>query len=190
MAKRRGDVFSRKEHWVRSCLRAHARRLKPGAAAVHGWEEIAEEDLLVMCWACGHHRKTLQRCHIVPKSLGGRLVPSNVVPLCSLCHDQSPDVNDPEEIWKWLRSVQNPWASVGLGRYIGLIELAQSGQGLIQAGPIDKARFQESFAFWLRQCSLHGGQSGQGPYIKNSSLEWALRQTLKAFTADGQLELL
>ena len=62
------------------------------------WSEAHER-----CWRCGT-TKSLQRCHIVARSLGGSDEPSNLVILCSECHADSPDVDDSEIMWDWLRA--------------------------------------------------------------------------------------
>jgi len=49
-------------------------------------------------------KRHLQRCHIVPESLGGEDIPSNYVLLCSRCHLDNPNVADPEIMWDWLRA--------------------------------------------------------------------------------------
>lgn len=78
------------------------------------------------CWACGKWWDTrydvinseatwkecckawgkarLQRCHIVPRSLGGSDEPSNFLLLCAECHDLAPDTIYPEMMFKWARS--------------------------------------------------------------------------------------
>ncbi len=43
-------------------------------------------------------------CHIIPRSLGGEGKPSNFVILCKQCHEDSPDVADPEIIWDWIKA--------------------------------------------------------------------------------------
>ena len=78
---------------------------------VEYWKrEVDECDLSVdfleaheRCWRCGCKRH-LQRCHIVPESLGGEDIPSNYVLLCSRCHLDNPNVADPEIMWDWLRA--------------------------------------------------------------------------------------
>lgn len=57
----------------------------------------------MLCWRCAHKRQ-LQRCHIVPRSLGGPDTPSNLVLLCGQCHAEAPNVADPEFMWVWLRA--------------------------------------------------------------------------------------
>ena len=42
-------------------------------------------------------------CPIIPKALGGTDEPSNLVLLCSRCHLEAPEENDPEAMWKWIK---------------------------------------------------------------------------------------
>ena len=75
------------------------------------------------CWACGFHygakydikrshtrwsdvlncwdRIPLQRCHIVPRSLGGRDEVSNLFLMCRECHDLAPNTSIPEIFFEW-----------------------------------------------------------------------------------------
>ena len=54
------------------------------------------------CWRCGHERYT-ERCHVIPDALDGEDTPSNYRLLCSECHLEAPNVNDPDEMDKWIR---------------------------------------------------------------------------------------
>ncbi|WP_327222962.1 HNH endonuclease [Streptomyces platensis] len=70
------------------------------------------------CFACGWYserwdkatartswqRATLDRAHIVPASLGGSDEASNLLLLCSPCHQESPDWPDPQEMARWVAS--------------------------------------------------------------------------------------
>jgi 5-methylcytosine-specific restriction endonuclease McrA len=78
------------------------------------------------CWACGFHygtkydikssnagwneifdgwdRVPLQRCHIVPRSLGGTDEPSNLFLMCRECHDSAPNTALPEIFFEWART--------------------------------------------------------------------------------------
>lgn len=75
------------------------------------WEtKVYEGDLSIdfseaheRCWRCGYEKK-LERCHIVPHSLGGKDTPSNFVLLCKRCHIDNPNVSDPEIMWDWLKA--------------------------------------------------------------------------------------
>ncbi len=71
---------------------------------------VDESDLSVdfseaeeLCWRCGCKRN-LERCHIIPDSLGGEDTPSNYVILCKRCHLDNPNVADPEIMWDWLKA--------------------------------------------------------------------------------------
>jgi hypothetical protein len=79
------------------------------------------------CWSCGFHygikydikkpssaswdkilnawdRIPLQRCHIVPRSLGGADEPSNLFLMCRECHDLQPNTALPDIFFKWVRA--------------------------------------------------------------------------------------
>jgi len=62
------------------------------------WAEAHER-----CWRCGH-KAPLQRCHIIPDSLGGKDEPSNLVLLCSRCHIDAPNVESKTFMWDWIRA--------------------------------------------------------------------------------------
>lgn len=62
------------------------------------WEDAHER-----CWRCGEKRK-LEKCHIVPESLCGLNDPSNVILLCTQCHRDAPNIDDPRFMWIWLQS--------------------------------------------------------------------------------------
>ena len=73
------------------------------------------------CWRCGCKRN-LERCHIVPDSLGGKDEPANLVLLCARCHAENPNVTDPEIMWDWLKAYKVPfydtlWSILGLKEY-------------------------------------------------------------------------
>ena len=73
------------------------------------------------CWRCGCVRN-LERCHIIPRALGGEDIPSNFVLLCKRCHSENPNVNDPEIMWDWSKAYKEPfydifWIKRGLEEY-------------------------------------------------------------------------
>lgn len=55
------------------------------------------------CWRCGY-KSRLEKCHIVPHSLGGKDEPNNYVLLCKLCHEENPNVSNPKIMWDWLKA--------------------------------------------------------------------------------------
>lgn len=62
------------------------------------WSEAHER-----CWRCGY-KKRLQKCHIIPDSLGGKDEPSNLVLLCARCHIDAPNVESKTFMWDWIRA--------------------------------------------------------------------------------------
>ena len=73
------------------------------------------------CWRCGCEKR-LERCHIIPYSLGGRDDPSNFVLLCKRCHGEGPNVNDIEFMWDWIKAYRVPfyetfWGILGKKEY-------------------------------------------------------------------------
>ena len=59
-------------------------------------------DMATRCWRCGYERET-ERCHVIPKSLGGEDKPYNYRLFCHDCHLEQPNVNDYEATDKWVR---------------------------------------------------------------------------------------
>lgn len=70
------------------------------------------------CWACnktlrggrrGYNTPDLglQRCHIIPHSLGGSNHPSNLFLMCDRCHTASPDTSEEIYFWKWFDRVED-----------------------------------------------------------------------------------
>lgn len=68
---------------------------------VNYWSSKVDQSMLSVdfseaherCWACGLKRK-LQFYHIIPDSLGGEKVPSNLVLMCKHCHRLAPSVDN------------------------------------------------------------------------------------------------
>ena len=84
------------------------------APVVYDWGEPS-------CWACDRpvknlpitedlkilwtHPKTkslLNRCHIIPRLLGGKDKPSNLFLMCSECHSLSPDSTNVKAFFRWV----------------------------------------------------------------------------------------
>tara|TARA_R100001015_G_C4473491_1_gene56377 strand:+ start:51 stop:557 length:507 start_codon:yes stop_codon:yes gene_type:complete len=63
------------------------------------WDTAAET-----CWCCSRFTKSLEKAHIVPDMLGGEYEVSNLVLLCSTCHREAPDFDNPDYMWDWLKA--------------------------------------------------------------------------------------
>lgn len=49
------------------------------------------------------------RCHIVPRALGGEDDPQNLVLLCSTCHRDAPNVGEPQYMIDWMTAREYFW---------------------------------------------------------------------------------
>ena len=72
------------------------------------------------CWACGvsvkgsytHHGgrgNGLERCHVIPRAMGGDDRPSNFVLMCKGCHADNPDSRNADTFWAWFSKVRLEW---------------------------------------------------------------------------------
>lgn len=52
-------------------------------------------------WGLWNHSR-LERCHLVPRMLGGADCPENLVLLCNECHRDAPDVGDASYMLGWM----------------------------------------------------------------------------------------
>lgn len=62
------------------------------------WAEAHER-----CWRCAYE-SSLERCHIIPVSLGGDDIASNFVLLCKRCHIENPNISNKKIMWDWLKA--------------------------------------------------------------------------------------
>lgn len=60
------------------------------------------------CWRCGSDQD-IQRCHIIPDSLGGESEASNLVLLCARCHAEGPNLRDKRIMFDWIKSYRTKW---------------------------------------------------------------------------------
>ena len=66
------------------------------------------KDAETQCWRCGYKfTKDLQRCHIIPRALGGSDSADNLILLCRNCHREAPDVNDSAFMLRWLEATMH-----------------------------------------------------------------------------------
>lgn len=77
-------------------------------------------DSYTHCWNCGHNKQwasnkkpSLEKCHIIPHSLGGKDIPSNYVLLCKDCHRLAPNTSNPNDMWEWIKSNYTPFSFTG-----------------------------------------------------------------------------
>ena len=144
------------------------------------WAEAGER-----CWRCAHRRK-LQRCHIVPRALGGSAQPSNLVLLCAQCHAEAPNVADASFMWVWLRAhavsfYDTYWQERGWREYEFIygkkpFEGANNAESLLP-------RFRTCLAKRMKHVGMHWGQGRLNP----ATVAWLLRQLeLDIAAEDGE----
>ena len=80
-------------------------------------------DAYTNCWNCGDYKYSkslkkifLERCHIIPRALGGLDTPSNYVLLCKNCHAEAPNIANTNDMWDWIKSNRVPYSIYGTYR--------------------------------------------------------------------------
>jgi hypothetical protein len=134
------------------------------------------------CWRCGYISK-LEKCHIVPHSLGGPDLPSNYVLLCHMCHLEGPNVSDPEFFWDWLkahRAIFNDtyWTTRGIKEYEFIYKRTLHSE-LEELG-IPEDRIPELMLLESEKVTWHFGQSRWNP----ATLAGLFRQIIKRLQSE------
>ena len=165
-----------------------ARKKAPGwiAKCVAHWEALLDEcdlgvdfaDADIRCWRCGHMRK-LQRCHIIASSLGGEDTENNIVPLCTSCHDEMPNVGDAGAVWEWIKRTKSTFYD---SFHI------QRGMDLAKSLGVELNRIdQKSLRYLMEWTSRHWMQNGGGPTTSPESIAWCLRNAAQRIDRKGGL---
>jgi hypothetical protein len=134
------------------------------------------------CWRCGCEKR-LERCHIIPESLGGKDEPSNLVLLCKRCHLDNPNIKHPEIMWDWIRAYGVPiydtfWNILGMREY-EFIYNKTFVQELYDLG-LDKEKeiyeiIESSMQELMEETSFHFGH----PYLNVATIAGMYRITLQ-----------
>lgn len=137
-------------------------------------------EALERCWRCGS-KVTLERCHIVPDSLGGEDTPSNLVLLCRRCHLENPNVTDPEIMWDWIRAYATPfydtfWMIQGIKEY-ETIYGKSFNEELKKQNLVNKEKLISLFQEELHNTTYHFGS----PYLNSATIAGVLRIILKKY---------
>lgn len=140
------------------------------------------------CWACGWYGGTrydakggtaadidaawnavpLQRCHIVPRSLGGSDVADNLFLMCAECHDRAPNTQSREAFLSW--ACRQSWHA----RRAAVMAEEFRGAGLDPTDPAVLGVFEDAaFKAWMADANrvgLHNPQAGSTARITASSI--------------------
>lgn len=147
------------------------------------WENASE-----CCWRCAQKRN-LQRCHIIPDSLGGKDEPSNFVLLCESCHAEAPNVSDPEVMWDWLASYSfwsnMFWILQGFKEYEFIYgnTFEKELSDIMTRAPVQEITDEQIRKYTydaLKHTSIHFGQSR----LNAATVAGAHRMMLKAIAMD------
>jgi len=159
----------------------HWRQMASVAEIVAYWSRHENESGLAVdwaeahkrCWACGRKKwkRNFDRCHIIPRSLGGSDSAENLVLLCPRCHKQAPNVNDPSFMWFWLRSRAVPfydteWIVSGFEEYQRLF----GKRPFSGSNSLDLSKLEHMIKKFRRQAIIHFGEGRPNP----STLAWVL----------------
>lgn len=135
-----------------------------------------------LCWRCGCKRN-LERCHIIPHSLGGEDKPSNFVLLCKRCHLDNPNVADPEIMWDWLKAYkvtfyETFWIMQGMKEYEKIYSVTFREE--LESRGVNDEDAEEIRALigeQMKMVSFHFGD----PHLNVATLAGVLRMVLKEY---------
>ncbi|WP_028829879.1 HNH endonuclease [Proteocatella sphenisci] len=132
------------------------------------------------CWRCGY-KNTLEKCHIIPDSLGGKDEPSNLVLLCHRCHLENPNVTDPEIMWDWIRAYGTSfydtfWFLKGMQEY-EFIYGKSFEEELSRLNIDDEIQFKDLFEDELKKTAFHFGH----PYLNSATVAGVMRIVIKKY---------
>lgn len=132
------------------------------------------------CWRCGY-KQSLERCHIIPNSLGGEDKSSNLVLLCKRCHLENPNIADKEIMWDWLRAYGSPfydtfWVRQGMKEY-EFIYGKSLEEEFVKRGITDINNFNDILKEQMNETTYHFGH----PYLNSATLAGVFRVSFKKY---------
>lgn len=150
---------------------------------------IYEDDLSIdfseaheRCWRCGCKRN-LERCHIIPHSLGGKDELSNLVLLCKRCHLDNLNVADKEIMWDWLKAYKVTfydtfWNIQGLEEYEKIYSVSMNEECVKRNITQNELEELKDIAKeQLTKASYHFGD----PHLNVATIAGIYRMTLKEY---------
>jgi len=130
-------------------------------------------------------RTPLQRCHIIPRSLGGNTDPSNLFLMCTECHDLAPNTTSRDIFLRWARSQSY------IARLNKKLEQELESFDLTIETVFDLLETVkgEEFDLWMHEnTGLHFPQSGYGKTFSRMTLSAFLGALLAYAEQQGLLD--
>lgn len=158
--------------WILDAIDYWSQRIYEGDTGIDWGDDTAKNH----CWRCGCKR-SLQKCHIVPKSLGGSDDVSNLIPLCAMCHDEAPNVNDPNAMWQWIKDCHGEvYNTFWIEKAFDEVKVNKKQFKLIQN---KSKKFIEIVKNVYKNTSTHFGQHAGGSRTTVSTWTWVFKQAIK-----------
>ena len=134
------------------------------------------------CWRCSYKTK-LQKCHIVPHSLGGSDSPQNLVLLCRLCHEEGPNVIDSEIFWDWINAhniefYDAYWTRRGMSEYEYIYKKSLE-EDLVELGITEPEQVSERFKRMLKKATWHWGHPRMNPATYAGIMRMVIKELQK-----------
>jgi len=131
-------------------------------------------DAHTRCWRCGY-KSSLDRCHIIPRSLGGLDESSNLVLLCKACHREAPNCSDPSYMWDWIRRT-----SVSMYDTYWTLKMFQEFKDMYGRNPFELPEFEDinidlvnsELKKKMMKVIVHYGERG----FNNTTMVWVLKE--------------
>lgn len=145
---------------------------------------------LYHCWRCNSRRR-LERCHIMPSSLGGKDHESNLVLLCSRCHTEGPNVADSEVMWDWILSYrenyQNDfWNKLGEQEYKQIYGRSIQEDVTLVVNEtntsLSSEEIKQLFASCVSKAKLNASVHFSQPFYNHATMAGIFHMALKEFS--------
>lgn len=125
----------------------------------------------------GWEAAALDRCHLIPRALGGDESPANLVLLCRRCHRDAPNVGDPTYMLRWIAERESHFAH--MWAFIGSVYERAGLRSTIDTfsnAELDQSNrvFRDLLRHWT---GSHGG------YMTDATLEAAMLESVDRIVA-------
>ena len=125
------------------------------------------KDNIHKIWNYGEVKSMLNRCHIIPYSLGGSSEPENLFLLCESCHIQSPDCIESKLFFKWIYYKRKQKKCIYNGFDIDNMLLEMKYNIDFFNVKIEELSYEHINELYNQKISSHGGKISESTIIMN-----------------------